>query len=76
MPTLESQAKAWLFFVAVSRRFYKKQLQSWLRRAIILSVSDGGRRFNIGMSPSGKAPDFDSGIRRFESGHPSQNMIR
>ena len=29
-------------------------------------------RSNIGMSPSGKAPDFDSGIRRFESGHPSQ----
>ena len=27
---------------------------------------------NIGMSPSGKAPDFDSGIRRFKSGHPSQ----
>ena len=26
---------------------------------------------NIGMSPSGKAPDFDSGIRRFKSGHPS-----
>ena len=26
----------------------------------------------IGMSPSGKAPDFDSGIRRFESCHPSQ----
>ena len=25
-----------------------------------------------GMSPSGKAPDFDSGIRRFESCHPSQ----
>ena len=25
-----------------------------------------------GMSPSGKAPDFDSGIRRFKSGHPSQ----
>ena len=29
-------------------------------------------RATIGMSPSGKAPDFDSGIRRFESGHPSQ----
>ena len=28
---------------------------------------------NIGMSPSGKAPDFDSGIRRFKSGHPSQH---
>lgn len=27
----------------------------------------------IGMSPSGKAPDFDSGIRRFKSGHPSQD---
>ena len=27
----------------------------------------------IGMSPSGKAPDFDSGIRRFKSGHPSQS---
>ena len=31
-----------------------------------------GRRANIGMSPSGKAPDFDSGIRRFKSCHPSQ----
>ena len=29
-------------------------------------------RVFIGMSPSGKAPDFDSGSRRFESGHPSQ----
>ena len=28
---------------------------------------------NNGMSPSGKAPDFDSGIRRFKSGHPSQH---
>ena len=27
---------------------------------------------DIGMSPSGKASDFDSDIRRFESGHPSQ----
>ena len=24
----------------------------------------------IGISPSGKAPDFDSGIRRFESCYP------
>ena len=31
---------------------------------------------NIGMSPSGKAPDFDSGTRRFESGHPSQKSPR
>ena len=27
----------------------------------------------IGASPSGKAPDFDSGIRRFESSRPSQS---
>ena len=26
------------------------------------------------MSPSGKAPDFDSGTRRFKSGHPSQKI--
>ena len=26
------------------------------------------------MSPSGKAPDFDSGIRRFKSGHPSHKI--
>ena len=36
----------------------------------MLSVSDAGHR-TIGMSPSGKAPDFDSGIRRFKSCHPS-----
>ena len=27
---------------------------------------------NNGISPSGKAPDFDSGIRRFKSCYPSQ----
>ena len=31
-----------------------------------------GSVFDNGMSPSGKAPDFDSGIRRFDSCHPSQ----
>ena len=36
-----------------------------------------GRRYEealpdrVGASPSGKAPDFDSGIRRFESSRPS-----
>ena len=28
--------------------------------------------YNIGVSPSGKATDFDSVTRRFESCHPSQ----
>ena len=36
----------------------------------MLRVSVSGQHF-IGMSPSGKAPDFDSGIRRFKSCHPS-----
>ena len=30
---------------------------------------------NIGMSPSGKALDFDSSIRQFKSGHPSQKIL-
>ena len=39
----------------------------------MLCVSKCGRiSRHIGMSPSGKAPDFDSGIRRFKSCHPSQ----
>ena len=28
---------------------------------------------DVGMSPSGKAPDFDSGIRWFKSSHPSHD---
>ena len=28
-----------------------------------------------GESPSGKAPDFDSGIRRFDPCLPSQNVV-
>ena len=30
---------------------------------------------NIGVSPSGKAQDFDSCMRRFKSCHPSQNGL-
>lgn len=56
---------------------------SWSRRQIVALKIEGSNPFihpisflcsgaNIGMSPSGKAPDFDSGIRRFESCHPSQ----
>ena len=50
--------------------FHKKQLQNKNAHAIILRVPARARY--IGMSPSGKAPDFDSGIRRFKSCHPSQ----
>ncbi len=49
----------------------KKLLQNTNARAIIRRVS-APRAPVIGMSPSGKAPDFDSGIRRFKSCHPSQ----
>ena len=63
---------------------------SWLRRQIVALKIEGSNPFihpifffspdslggvNIGMSPSGKAPDFDSGIRRFESCHPSHDPL-
>jgi hypothetical protein len=39
-------------------------------------VPDPKRDFpSIGASPSGKAPDFDSGIRRFESFRPSHPTL-
>ena len=34
-----------------------------------------GCQSNDGESPSGKAPDFDSGIRRFDPYLPSQNAV-
>ena len=52
-----------------SNRLVKKGLHFQNQYAIIPRVPGQ----NIGMSPSGKAPDFDSGIRRFKSGHPSQH---
>ena len=48
-------------------------MQFGFYRAIMLCVSKFWA-YNIGMSPSGKAPDFDSGIRRFKSCHPSQQL--
>ncbi len=42
--------------------------------AIIPRVSESGYII-IGMSPRGKAPDFDSGIRRFKSCHPSHDPL-
>jgi hypothetical protein len=33
--------------------------------------NDGQAQQTIGVSPSGKAPDSDSGIPRFESSYPS-----
>ena len=53
-------------------QFYKNLLQIIRVHAILIQCPITGRRSNIGMSPSGKAPDFDSGIRRFKSCHPSQ----
>ena len=50
----------------------KKWLQNRKECVIMRRVSAAGHAY-IGMSPSGKAPDFDSGIRRFKSCHPSQN---
>ena len=45
-----------------------------LCKAIALADLSGIERrgFAVGASPSGKAPDFDSGIRRFDPSRPSQ----
>ena len=60
-------------FPKLPRNFFRELVIFLLhfgkRRAIIPRVSES--RAEIGMSPSGKAPDFDSGIRRFKSCHPS-----
>ena len=58
----------------------------WLERQIVALEVVGSTpithpifcsgRANDGVSPSGKARDFDSRIRRFESCHPSQTPER
>ena len=40
------------------------------KRSVCIISPEGG---HTGLSPSGKAPDFDSGIRRFKSCQPSQD---
>ena len=51
-----------------------KKIVAKIKKACYNTPCVRGRRPYIGMSPSGKAPDFDSGIRRFESYHPSQKL--
>ena len=60
-------------FTGYREKAKKSLLQKFRVRVIIACVSEGGR-VQIGMSPSGKAPDFDSGMRRFESCHPSHTI--
>ena len=57
-----------------------KVAQSVERQIVVLEVVGSIPIFRpiifiVGVSPSGKAPDFDSGIRRFKSCHPSHNLI-
>ena len=40
-------------------------------RPILEGSANQLRSVNFGVSPSGKAPGFDPGMRRFESCHPS-----
>jgi hypothetical protein len=42
----------------------------------MIVLSDIQRKFLVGASPSGKAPAFDAGIRRFDPCRPSQGMNR
>ena len=56
----------------------------WLERQIVALEVVGStpithpifllRHTIFGVSPSGKAPDFDSGIRRFDPCHPSHGV--
>ena len=51
---------------------YRPALPEGIRAAIVPPLS----RQLIGASPSGKAVDFDSTMRRFESSRPSQAVVR
>ena len=42
------------------------------RHCLLINSRGGGKQEEFGESPSGKAPDFDSGIRRFDPYLPSQ----
>ena len=46
----------------------------WLTRRIVAPLFKGSIPFTrpIGVEPSGKAPDFDSAMRWFESSYPCQ----
>ena len=66
-----------------SRRIRRSSLLKWLNSLYRPAWPEGirGRRGypalsgpSIGASPSGKAVDFDSTIRRFESSRPSQHL--
>ena len=52
--------------------WWSARLWSW--RSRVQNPSIAPLFLIVGVSPSGKAPDFDSGIRRFKSCHPSQNF--
>ena len=66
-----------------STRIHRSSLLKWLNSLYRPAVPEGIRRdagpaaFQpaIGASPSGKAVDFDSTIRRFESSRPSQHLV-
>ena len=63
-----------------SSNFFHGEIPEWLKGADCKSVVydfAGSNpalptKKNIGVSPSGKAPVFGTGIRWFESSHPSQ----
>ena len=45
------------------------------RKEAVIGFTGTTEGNDSGVSPSGKAPDFDSGIRRFESCYPSQIFL-
>lgn len=53
----------------------RQPIGHWVCRAEQAAVGNKSS-VRVGASPSGKAPDFDSGIRRFESCRPSQFLFQ
>ena len=47
-----------------------------LAQSVVIGALADAKPSAAGVSPSGKAPAFDAGIRRFESCHPSHFPLR
>jgi hypothetical protein len=71
-PGADYGANSWFSRLKWLNSPYRPALPEGIRAAIVPPLS----RQVIGASPSGKAVDFDSTMRRFESSRPSQAIIQ
>jgi hypothetical protein len=71
-PEVDWDENSWFSRLKWLNSPYRPALPEGIRAAIVPPLS----RQVIGASPSGKAVDFDSTMRRFESSRPSQAFLR